>query len=167
MNKPSQYSKTFLTAFTLGLLFAASPAVASITSYSNDTSGITCTLDKGFMKIIICKENIVEVRYTSLATLPSKTSLVINNKWEAIPQFTVSESTTEIVITTGRLKVKVNKRANSIRFADLTDALILAEDDSVGKVMTAATIAGIDTYNCETLFQSLSKKNSTLSCMFQ
>jgi hypothetical protein len=49
MNKPSQYSKTFLTAFTLGLLFAASPAVASVTSYSNDTSGITCTLEKGIL----------------------------------------------------------------------------------------------------------------------
>jgi len=124
-------------------------------------------LDTGIMKIIICKEDIVEVRYTSLAMLPSKISLVINNKWEIIPQYTVSESSSEIIITTGRVKVKVNKSTNSNRFADLTYALILAEDDSAGKVMTAAAIAGIDTYNCETLFQSLSKKNSTLLCMVQ
>jgi len=47
MIKPSQYLKTFLTVFTLGLLFAALPAVASVTSYSNDTRGITCTFRYG------------------------------------------------------------------------------------------------------------------------
>ncbi|MGD1046246.1 MAG: TIM-barrel domain-containing protein [Bacteroidota bacterium] len=153
MNKGSVCLKTFMTATTLSLLLVAS-AAASVKSYSNDTSGITCTLDKGFLKIIICKEDIIEVRYTSLAALPSKTSLVVNNKWEITPQFSVSESSNEIILTTRRVKVKVDKGANSVRFTDVTSALILAEDDSVGKKMTAATVVGINTYNCGTLFQS-------------
>jgi alpha-D-xyloside xylohydrolase len=143
-----------MTTIVLSLFLLASTAVASVISYSHDTSGITCTLDKGFLKIIICKEDIIEVKYTSLAALSPKTSLVVTNKWEIIPQFTVSESSIEIVIAAGRVNVKVNKATNSIRFTDLTGALILAEDDSAGKVMTAATIVGINTYNCTTLFQS-------------
>ena len=153
MNKPI-YCNAFLIATLFSLFIAVPPTIASVISYSLDTSGITCTLDKGFLKIIVCKEDIIEVKYTSLSTLSSKTSLVVNNKWETVSQFTVSESSSEIVISTGRIKVKVNKATNSLRFTDLTDALILAEDDSSGKVMTEATIAGISTYNCATHYQS-------------
>jgi alpha-D-xyloside xylohydrolase len=135
-------------------LFLTASASASVISYSRDTSGVTCTLDKGFLKIVVCKEDIIEIRYTLLSSLASKTSLVVNNPWQIIPQFSVSESSNELVVATNRIKVKVNKVTTSIRFTDLTDALVLAEDDSAGTVMTAATIVGINTYNCQTLFQS-------------
>jgi len=113
MNKSPRCLKTFITAAAWSLILAAS-AIASVKSYSHDTSGITCVLDKGFLKIIICKEDIVEIRYTSLDALPSKTSLVVTNKWVSAPQYSVTESTNEIVLTTGRIKVKVDKGTNAV-----------------------------------------------------
>jgi alpha-D-xyloside xylohydrolase len=155
MIKSSSFRSIFsISGITFALLLNSSAAFASIKSYSKDTNGITCALDKGILKITICKEDIIEIRYTSNDTLALKTSLAVNNPWEVVPQFTVAENSNEIIVATGRMKVKVNKTTNSVRFTELTDALILAEDDSAGKEMTAATIVGIDTYNCATTFQS-------------
>ncbi|MCX6168242.1 MAG: DUF5110 domain-containing protein [Ignavibacteriales bacterium] len=129
-------------------------AVASVVSYTKDSDGITCKLDKGIMKIKVCEEDVVEVKYTALEVFSSRTSLVLNNKWETQPKFSVKENSNEIVVSTGRLKIKVNMSTGSITYTDLKDVVILAEDTSGGKMMTAATIAGINTYNCETKFQS-------------
>jgi alpha-D-xyloside xylohydrolase len=129
-------------------------AAASITSYAKNPDGVTLTLDNGSMKVKICKEDIIEVQYTILPKIPSKTSLVINNEWAAVPKFEVTESPEEIIISTGRIKVKVNKSTNSIRYTDLNDVVILAEDAADGKKMAADSVAGISTYRCETQFLS-------------
>ena len=154
MNKSDSKYIIVLITIILTFLFFSHHALASIVSYTTDADGITCTLDKGFIKVKICKEDVVEIQYTSLTTLSAKTSLVVTNAWLTQPQFQVTESSTEITIATGKLKIKLTKLTNSIQYTELNGALILAEDDSAGKKMTAATIAGINTYNCETLFQS-------------
>jgi len=154
MNKSDSNYIIFSIAIALIFLNIGHTALASIVSYTTDADGITCTLDKGFMKIKICKEDVVEVKYTSLAALSSNTSLVVTSMWTTQPQFQVTESSTEIIISTSKLKIKLTKLTNAIHYTELNGALILAEDDSVGKKMTAATIAGISTYNCETLFRS-------------
>jgi len=58
------------------------------------------------MKIKILTDDIVEVKYTALE-LFFKISLVINNKWKHQPKFSVKENQNEIVISTGKLKIKV------------------------------------------------------------
>ncbi len=154
MNKFDSKYMIFSISIALNFFVVIHTVLASIVSYTTDADGITCTLDKGFMKVKICKEDVVEVKYTSLTSFTTKTSLVVANLWTTQPQFQVTEDSIEIIISTGKLKIKLNKLTNSIQYTELSGALILAEDDSVGKKMTAATIAGINTYNCETLFQS-------------
>jgi alpha-D-xyloside xylohydrolase len=127
---------------------------ASIVSFTKDNDGVTFTLDKGIMKIKICAGDIIEVKYTSLSELSVKNSLIINNTWKDQPGFKVSEKQGNIIITTSRLKIKVNKLSNAITYTDLDDHVILAEDEHDGKQVKAATIAGIDTYTCSTTFKS-------------
>lgn len=127
---------------------------ASVTSFSKDKDGITCTLDKGLMKVKICMDNMVEVKYTELPLFLDKPSLVIINDWKIIPNFTFAENPTEIIITTATLNIIVNKQSNSVRFTDLNGNIVLNEDNLQGKTMMSATIAGIDTYNCTSKFNS-------------
>ena len=138
----------------LAFIFSTSTTWASVSSYTRDQDGITFTLDKGMLKIKICREDIIEVKYTSLNSLESKNSLVIVNEWKPIVMFDVTEQSGEIIIATSRLKIKVNKSTNSIRYTDLNDGVILAEDENAGKQVMAATVADINTYNCSTLFNS-------------
>jgi len=129
-------------------------ANASVKSFTKDLDGITFTLDKGLMKVKICRDNVVEVKYTILPSFPSKTSLVIINDWKSTPEFTVTETKDEIIISTAKLKVKVNRNDHSIIYTDPKNGVILSEDQANGKSMAEATVAGIKTYNCETQFKS-------------
>jgi alpha-D-xyloside xylohydrolase len=129
-------------------------AVSSGVTYSKDIDGITLKSDNGIIKVKICKDDIIEVKYTTFPAFPEKTSLVITNEWKVVPKFNVTETPEEIIITTSRLKIKINRKTNSIKYTDLNNVIILAEDETVGKKMTAATVAGINTYNCSTEFIS-------------
>jgi len=146
--------KILVGVILLTTIFAINNAVASVINYSKSPEGVTFKLDKGVLKVNILKADIIEVKYALLESLPSKQSLVVNNKWDKSTVFTVSETPKEVIITTDRLKVKVNKSTNAVKYTDLKDVLILAEAESGSKKITPATIAGIDTYNCETIFNS-------------
>ena len=145
---------TLIAAITMSLFISTNAVVASIVSHTKDLDGVSFKLDRGSMKVKICKEDIIEITYTILPNIPLKPSLVINNNWIAAPKFDVAESTDEIIISTQKIKIKVSKKTNSITYTDLNDSVILAEDDADGKKMIADTIVGISTYNCETQFIS-------------
>ena len=143
-----------IAALTIASFAAMDGAMASIRSYTKGPDGITFTLDKGTMKMKICRDDIIEVMYTTLPNIPSRTSLVINNKWAATPRFHVAERPDEIIISTGRIKIKVNRATNSIRYTDVNNVTVLAEDDTGGKKMAPDTVAGIISHECETVFLS-------------
>jgi alpha-D-xyloside xylohydrolase len=154
MKNNSAKTIALILAIAISFFTAAQHAEASVVAYTKDANSVSFTLDKGVMKIKICKDDIIEVQYTSLATLEAKTSLVINNEWKTMPTFLVAEKSGEIIISTKKLKIIVNKSTNAIRYTDLNNTVILAEDASAGKQVTAATVAGISTYNCSTQFNS-------------
>jgi alpha-D-xyloside xylohydrolase len=145
---------------TLLFLFCISLSLkASVISYKKDANGLTFKLDKGLMYIAVCKDDIIEVKYTLSDTFEKKPSLVVNNNWQTHPAYQVAESKTEIIITTARLKARVNKATNAITYTDLKGNIITAED-SDNKAITPATIAGINTYNVSTQF--ISPRNEAL-----
>ncbi len=136
------------------LLSCSFVSPASVISVLKDKDGVTFTLDKGLMKVKICTENVVEVRYTIFSTFPAKESLVVNNRWITTTKFSLTESLVEIVISTAKLKVVISKANQSITYTDLKNKVILSEARENGKKMEEATIAGIKTCNCATLFNS-------------
>lgn len=144
----------FFILITLVLSSISITVDASVLSFTKDKDGITYMLDKGLMKVKICADNMVEVKYTSLPLFLDKPSLVVTNEWKTIPNFSVTENANEIIITTEKLNVIVNKQSNSVKYTDLKGNIILSEDDSQSKTMTEATITGIDTYNCISKFKS-------------
>lgn len=136
------------------LLAFVSVANAKVVSYKAQQESVVFKLDKGQLKIIVCKDDVVEVKYSLLDSIAERSSLVITHQWKVPPKFKVSETWREIVITTKIMKVKVDKLTNAISYTNLSDKLILSEDGSMGKSMKANKIAGIDTYTCSTQFLS-------------
>jgi alpha-D-xyloside xylohydrolase len=142
---------TLIVLILMGLSFSVQ---AKVLSYKKDSDGVTCTLDKGLMKVKLCFDNMVEVKYTTLPLFIEKASLVITNDFKTAPGFSVSENGSELVLTTSKLKVVINKQTNAIKYTDLSGNTVLAEDEQQNKTMTEATVAGIDVYNCSTQFLS-------------
>jgi len=139
-----------MSAVLLLLVTAISTASASVISYKTETDGLLFKLDKGLMKLVVCKDDIIEVKYTVFDRFNEKPSLIVNAKW-GVPMFKVSENKDDVIIVTAKLKVIVNKATNNIAYEDLYGKKIASEDD---KSITPATIAGISTYNVSTEFNS-------------
>ena len=105
------------------------------------------------MDIRICKADIIEVKYTILDAFPAKTSLVVNNPWNQPANFMVAEHNGQLIITTSKLIISINKKSNAITYTNLKGTVITSEA-AENKSMSTATIAGINTYNCNTAFNS-------------
>jgi alpha-D-xyloside xylohydrolase len=146
--------KTKKLLSVLALVIFSVATQAKVVSFTKNNDGITCMLDKGMMKVKICKDNIIEVKYTFLPLFLDKPSLVITNEWKITPGFTINENAGEIIITTAQLKIVVNKLSNFVKYTDIKGNLILSEDELNGKSMSEATVAGIPTYSCTTQFDS-------------
>lgn len=127
-------------------------ADASVKVYTLSPNEVTFILDEGLMKVIVCSDDIIEVKYTIFLEFNNKPSLVVNNNWP-VTRFQFSETKTTYTITTKKLKVIVNKATNAIVYENLKGEVIAAEDKE-NKTMDRATIAGISTYNVSTTFKS-------------
>ena len=154
-NNLTSLRRTF-SAFILIPLFIliSNSSSAAIKSYKKEADGITCILDKGLMKIKICQADIVEVKYTIFNAFPQFESLVVNNKWVNKPDFKVTSDNKFITVITQKLKLIIDRTTNSITYFDSNGRLLTSEDKKINKNMLAETIAGIDTYNCSTQFNS-------------
>ena len=141
--------------FVLAILFLSfgHNASAQIKSYQKTPYGITCHLAKGEMNIYLLKDDIVEVKYTSLQKMVTRQSLVVLPNSSYLKNFTVSDNKGDINITTSKLKIKINKTNQAITYTDLNGDVILAEAD-VNKTMADTTVAGIKTYSCTASFHS-------------
>ncbi len=145
--------KIWLLCVVLFVIAGIYPAKAKIKSYKKDNYGVTFILDKGLMNIKVCRDDIIEVKYTILNSFQNKPSLVVNNKWKT-SVFQLIENKTQLIITTSKLKVLVNKATNAITYTDLKGKEITSEDKDNNKTITPAIIAGINTYNVSTRFNS-------------
>jgi alpha-D-xyloside xylohydrolase len=143
-----------LSLIALVVMILSISVQASVVSFKKDNDGITFSLDKGLMKVKVCFDNMIEVKYTTLPVFMNKPSLVITNEWKTTPGFTVTENAGEIVMATAKIRVIINRKTNAVKYTDLAGNVIMAEDDAQGKTMAEANIAGILTYNCTTQFNS-------------
>src|SRR6186713_2643704 len=136
------------------ILVSSLSSRATVRSWHQQVDGVHFVLDIGVMKVRICRPDLVEVQYTTLADLPGYPSLVVNNTWAAGSSYTVTETASAVVILTKRLRITVDKATNAITYADLNGKTILAEDKSDNKTMHRSIVAGIPTYSCGTGFRS-------------
>ena len=128
-------------------------ADATIISYKKHPGSVVFKLDKGLMEMVICKADIIEVKYTIFDKFGDKPSLVVNKKW-AYPAFRVTPNKDGYTITTARLKILVSKATNAIRYTDLNGNELLSEAQADNKTLAPVTIAGINTYTVSTEFNS-------------
>ena len=123
--------KSKLIFLILALIWIGMDIQASVISWQKVDDGILCTLDIGLMKVKVCSENVIEIKYTTLPLFLDKQSLVVVNPWNTVPAFTVTENAGELTVTTASVKVIVNKKTNSVKFTDLNGKIILSEDQSM------------------------------------
>jgi alpha-D-xyloside xylohydrolase len=139
---------------SLAFLFIINAGSAQIKSYKKTDFGVSLKLEKGLMNVYLFNNDLVEVKYTVLDDMPEKKSLVVLPAKSYLKNFATSDNDKDVIVTTSRLKIHIDKKTNAIAYADLKGNIILSEADTNGKQMRDTTIVGIDTYACSTSFQS-------------
>ena len=147
------FKKGVFAALLLVITHAAL-AQSAVRSFKKEAGGVNFIVEKGVLKIRVCSDDIIQVKYTVLDALPTENSLVVNNPFSHEINFLVKQAAGNIIIETAKLLVKVNKATGSIAYFTKGDQLITAEQQADSKSMTRQTVAGISTYSCSTAFIS-------------
>lgn len=146
-------TKALLIIFWI-CIFNISNVYSSIRHFKKEKDGVTFFLDKGLMKVKVCSNDIIQVKYTMLDAFQSEHSLVVNNDFNKKVPFTVVKNGGFVVIQTLRLRIRIDINTNAISYFTTSGQPITSESDDGNKKMQPQTIAGIDTYSCVTEFNS-------------
>jgi len=93
-----------------------------------------------FLKIEVCAPEIVRVTCAKDRSFFSRPSLVVLPQRER-PKYSVKRTTNDVVVTTGRLNVRVDLQSGAVSFLDADGNTILAERAN-GRTITAAFVQG-------------------------
>ena len=143
-----------LNLLVLLLFFSISRASAQVKSFQKTNFGVSFILNRGNMNVYLLKNDLAEIKFTVLDKMPDKKSLVVESVKSYLKNFSVDQNKEQVVITTARMKIKVNRKTAAITFTDLSGNIILAEADENSKLMRDTSIVGIKTYSCATSFES-------------
>ncbi len=136
------------------LVLSINICAAQVRSFKKTDFGVSFKLDKGLMNLYLLNNDLLEVKYTLFDKMPEKKSLVVLPVKSYLKSFSVNQNDDNVVITTSKLKITVDKKTNAITYSDLNGDVILAEANAVNKQMRDTTVAGINTYACSTSFHS-------------
>ena len=114
MSFPLKSLKFFCLLVSFLFVIQDNHAQSVIRSYQKEKDGVSFSLEKGVMKIRICKDDIVQIKYSVLNSFPTFNSLVVNNSFTQPVDFKVTENGTDIIISTSKLHIQVNRKTSAI-----------------------------------------------------
>lgn len=123
---------------------------AQITSYKSDSTGVSFGLADGFLRIDVCGENTIGVKFSDSTALPDKQSLVVIHGY-CETAFSVNDAGSAIEIVTSKVKVSVQKSTSLLSFYTSENELILSENY---RSVTATVNSGFNTHRIRASFNS-------------
>jgi alpha-D-xyloside xylohydrolase len=158
MNLRRNWEKTMIIAALIGgcaFNGVISAAAIPVTSVTKDATGVTFAMTPGMMRIDVCTDGIIRVRYSQQSAMPvdNNMSFLVTKTWSTVA-FTQTETASDVSIVTSKVQVKVNKSTGALTFLDASGTTVLQETTTGGKSLSPATINGESTYTCEQIFDS-------------
>jgi alpha-D-xyloside xylohydrolase len=156
------YERNWKRAITLAVMLggcllqsAISAASIPVTSVTKDAQGVSLAMTPGAMRIDVCTDGIIRIRYCQQSTIPvdPNMSFLVVKQWTPVT-FTQDETATDVTIKTTKVQVKVNKSTGAVTFLDASGTTLLQEPSTGGKSLTPATINSESTLQCEQAFDS-------------
>ena len=145
--------------FTLLLLFVCFPALAAaqwnpwnpVVSLQKEPDGVRFTLLNGVMRLQVCSDSIIRVRYSPAESVAAHPDLVvIKNHWPAT-KWDIASSDESVVLGTAQIKAVVSRKDSSVTFQDASGKTLFQQTEVT---MTPVTVNGEQTYHVE-LFSKL------------
>jgi alpha-D-xyloside xylohydrolase len=120
-----------------------------VTSVERQADGIVLTLKTGVLRLQVCSNSIVRVRYALASSFPDNPDpIAVKTSWPA-PKWSLEESGSLVTMTTERLKVVVDRRDASITYRDAQGRQLVQE---ASRKLIPAAVNGEDTHRAESFF---------------
>ena len=117
-----------------------------VLSVQSESDGVQLTLQSGALKLQVCSDSIIRVRYSPSTPFPTRPEfLVIKESWPAT-KWEMQSTDDAIVLSTSRLKAVIARKDSSVTFQD-SAGKTLFEQNEVS--MTPTVVNGERTYHAE------------------
>jgi alpha-D-xyloside xylohydrolase len=117
-----------------------------VKSVRQQVDGALFAMGSGFLKVQICSDTVVRVRYAPTNPFPKVAKyVVIKEQWPAV-KWAMQSSDDEITLTTSRLKIMVSRKDGAINFAEVSGTALLQE---AARKLTPVKVNGEHTYRAE------------------
>lgn len=127
---------------------------STVRSYKIKGNEIIYPTNKGQLQIVVCKDNIMQVKYSITGTFDTKKNLFLEDNAFSKTMYNVTENVQEIIISTKKLKAKITKKTAAVSFFDENDKPILKETSDGGKTIQSTSFEGIQTYSVSQKYES-------------
>ncbi|WP_446743426.1 glycoside hydrolase family 31 protein [Silvibacterium acidisoli] len=119
-----------LAALCLSLHAATAPAHPDFVLHAEKkATGEWFDLANGTLRIIPCTNGIARVTYVPGKVIPNLSNFAIPDSACITAPFSIEESSSGFLMTSGGLRVRVEKNTGAVRFLDLENRTLLAEAD--------------------------------------
>src|SRR5260370_38238349 len=117
-----------------------------VLAVQGEPDGVQLTLQNGTLRLQVCSDSIIRVRYSPTVVFPSRQEfLVIKDSWPAA-KWEMQSTDGAIVVSTSQVKAVVARKDGSVTFLD-SAGKTLFEQNEVS--MTPAVVNGEQTYHAE------------------
>src|SRR5215472_5222393 len=126
--------------------FAQWSPMNPVVSFEQQDRGLQFAMKIGTLKVEVCTESIIRVRYSATSTIPPEPDYVVIKKEWPVSQWS-SESNDEFVtLGTSKLKVTIERKDGGITYFDHDGKKLFNE---ASRKLTPTSVNGEDTYRAE------------------
>jgi alpha-D-xyloside xylohydrolase len=117
-----------------------------VLSLDRETDGVRFTLQNGALKLQVCSDFIIRIRYSPVLPFPSRPEfLVIKDNWPAT-KWEMQTTDDAIVVSTSQIKAVVGRKDGSVTFQDSAGKNLFEQNEVI---MTPVVVNGEKTYHAE------------------
>lgn len=141
----------FLGQMTLVLLWAIGAyaqwaPMNPVMAIQQQPDGVLFTMKTGALKLQVCNDSIIRVRYSRTPSLPMLPEYVVTKADWPEAKWTTQTADTSVTLTTSRLNVMVTRPDGAIAYSDVDGSQLVQESS---RKLTPARVNGEDTYHAE------------------
>jgi alpha-D-xyloside xylohydrolase len=117
-----------------------------VTSVQQQTDGVVFTMKTGTLKVQVCSDSIIRVRYSATSSFPNQPDYVVMKADWPASQWTMQSADDAVTVTTSRLKLKIARQDAGITYSDADGNPLVNE---ASRTLTPSKVNGEDTYRAE------------------
>lgn len=117
-----------------------------VTNVQQQADGVLFTMQTGTLKLQVCTDSIIRVRYSATSTFSDRPDYVITKTSWPGAKWTMQSTGDGVTLTTSRLAVTVTRKDGGITYRDLDGKQLLQE---ATRKLTPVRVNGEDTYRAE------------------